>query len=291
MPQLRILTIEDDEQWQRAIKLALRKITDDIVIVSEYEDADRELSRNQFDIITLDMMLSDLEEKMKSTSTGWMILQQIRLGEYPLANDARIIVISGSTDFQDRPDKVAELLTRYNVIGFLWKGSQRWHERLYEMVEEIEQENEKAGPVVFISYSHKDESEKEALLAHLGVLRGGGLIDLWSDDRIGGGADWEEEISKAMAQAQVAILLISANFLTSDFILNKEVPTLLKRRESEGLTVFPVIARACAWKTVDWLARMNVRPKQGRPIWGGRDSYVDEDLSAIAEEVAEIVKK
>jgi tetratricopeptide (TPR) repeat protein len=145
-------------------------------------------------------------------------------------------------------------------------------------------------PLVFISYSHKDEEEKEKLLSHLGVLGKAGLIDLWSDDRIGAGSDWEQKIREAMDQARVAILLVSANFLTSDFILDEEVPTLLQRREAEGLTVFPVIAKACAWRKVDWLARMNVRPKNGRPVWGDAGIHVDEDLTAIAEEVAAIVK-
>ncbi len=145
-------------------------------------------------------------------------------------------------------------------------------------------------PLVFISYSHKDEKEKETLLSHLGVLGKAKLIDVWSDDRIGAGGDWKQEIDEAMAQAEVAILLVSANSLTSDFILDEEVPTLLKRRESEGVTVFPVIAKACAWETVDWLAKMNVRPKNGRPVWGDAGIHVDEDLATIAKEVAGIVR-
>ncbi len=145
-------------------------------------------------------------------------------------------------------------------------------------------------PVVFISYSHQDEQEKETLLSHLGVLKRAGLIDLWSDDRIGAGKDWQQEIDQAMAQAHVAILLISANFLNSDFILRREVPVLLNRRQGEGLTVFPIIAKACAWRSVGWLAKMNVKPKNGRPVWGDGGSHVDEDLAAIAEEVTTIVK-
>lgn len=146
-------------------------------------------------------------------------------------------------------------------------------------------------PVVFISYSHKDEKEKDQLLSHLGVVHRAGLIELWSDDRIGVGADWEAEINEAITRARVAILLISANFLTSDFILGKEVPPLLKRREGEGLIVFPVIAKACAWRTVSWLAEMNVRPKNGKPVWSDAGSHADEELAAIAEEVALIVNE
>jgi hypothetical protein len=145
-------------------------------------------------------------------------------------------------------------------------------------------------PIVFLSYSHKDENEKNELLDHLGVLWQAGLLEVWSDDRIGAGEDWKQRIQEAMQQARLAILLISANFLTSDFILNQEVPTLLKRRREEGLVVFPIIAKACAWKQFDWLVQMNVRPKNNRPIWGRDDQDVDEALALIAEEVAEMVK-
>lgn len=145
-------------------------------------------------------------------------------------------------------------------------------------------------PVVFISYSHKDEIEKDQLVSHLKVLQSAGVIELWVDDRIAGGADWEQEIKQAIAKAKVAVLLITANFLTSDFILGKEVPAFLKRRKKEGLTVFPVIAKACAWRAFDWLAKMNVRPKNGRPIWSGPGSRVDEDLTTIAEEIVAVAR-
>ncbi|MET0649059.1 MAG: TIR domain-containing protein [Pyrinomonadaceae bacterium] len=144
-------------------------------------------------------------------------------------------------------------------------------------------------PSVFISYSHKDDKEKNELLLHLGVLRGAGLIDLWSDDRIGAGGNWEAEISRAMSQAKVAILLISANFLNSSFILNREVPTLLERRKAHGLTVFPVIAKHCPWRSVKWLSEMNVRPKDDKPVWGDEGRRADEYLTAIAYEVADII--
>lgn len=146
-------------------------------------------------------------------------------------------------------------------------------------------------PTVFVSYSRKDENEKNQLLDHLNVLQGIGLVEVWSDDRISGGADWESKIRQAMAQAKVAILLITKHFLTSDFILEKEVPKLLTRRESEDLIVFPVIAKPCAWGTVDWLKKMNVRPKNGACVWRSGGDYADEELAAIAEEIAEIIEK
>ena len=145
-------------------------------------------------------------------------------------------------------------------------------------------------PLIFVSYSHKDEQEKELLLSHLGVLQQAGAINAWSDNRIRAGEDWEAQIDDAMAEAKVAVLLISANFLTSDFIQRREVPTLLTRHKHEGLSVFPVIARHCAWREIPWLAEMNVRPKNGAPVWGARDGDVDEKLTTIAEEIYSVVK-
>ena len=143
-------------------------------------------------------------------------------------------------------------------------------------------------PTVFVSYSHRDEEEKEELVAHLGVLPN---VDLWRDDRIGAGGDWEQEITEAMDRASVAILLITANFLNSGFIKRKEVPRLLEHRASEGLTVFPVIAKACAWEEVPWLTKMNVKPKNGTPVWRASGIHVNEDLAAITKEVAAIIRE
>ncbi len=146
-------------------------------------------------------------------------------------------------------------------------------------------------PTVFVSYSHHDAHEKEALLSHLGILQNAGLIDLWSEDCIRGGSDWVEEIKQAIARARVAVLLISANYLNTAFILDQQIPILLKRRKSEGLTVFPIIAKACAWQTIDWLAQMRVRPASGQPIWRAGGLHVDEELATIATEIAEIIAK
>ncbi len=142
---------------------------------------------------------------------------------------------------------------------------------------------------VFISYSRKDEKEKNKLLEHLGMLRHYGIIDPWSDDRIKAGSDWRMEIEQAMREAQVALLLITPSYLDSDFILAQELPTLLERRQKEGLIVIPIIAKPCVWKRHAWLAQMEVRPRDHTPVWGDRGTHVDEDLTKIAEEVIDIV--
>lgn len=144
-------------------------------------------------------------------------------------------------------------------------------------------------PTVFISYSHEDEKWKDRLVTHLGVLQQEGLLDLWDDRRIGAGEAWYEKIEEAIEKVKVAVLLVSANFLTSKFILGEEVPRLLER-QGEGLRIFPIIIRPCAWKRVNWLSRMNLRPRDGKPISSGDEHQIETDLAEIAEEVAAIIE-
>ena len=146
-------------------------------------------------------------------------------------------------------------------------------------------------PRIFISYSHQDEAWKNRLLAHLEVLQMQDMLSIWVDTDIGAGEDWRAKIEEAIDAASVAILLISADFLRSKFIMGDEVPRIMTRREKEGLRVFPVIIRPCPWKTVSWLHTLQARPKDARPLLEGDEHQIDADLAAIVEEVAGIIRK
>lgn len=144
-------------------------------------------------------------------------------------------------------------------------------------------------PAVFVSYSHKDERWKDRLVAQLGVLEHQGLVTLWDDRRIGAGAEWEQEIQTGMEAATVAVILISANSLTSHFILRREVTQLLQQRDRAGTRIFPIIVKPCDWQAVDWLRRMQCRPRDGVPLSTLRASKADEKLSEIAREVRSMI--
>src|SRR5262245_10815664 len=116
---------------------------------------------------------------------------------------------------------------------------------------------------IFISHSHKNRAWLGPLKEQLDAL--GGEVDPWSDERIGAGNEWLPAIEAAMAEANAAILLVTAAFLNSPFIRKREVPTLLQRCEDDGLKVYPLIIEACPWQLPihGWLNRMEVRPKDG----------------------------
>lgn len=96
--------------------------------------------------------------------------------------------------------------------------------------------------VIFISYSHEDANVFERAKAHLSALTlGEANLRIWSDVDIEAGDDWREEISTALHEASAAVLLLSADFMNSNFIRNDELPHLLEAAE-EGLKIFWVKA-------------------------------------------------
>lgn len=140
-------------------------------------------------------------------------------------------------------------------------------------------------PSIFISYSHKDEHWKDRLVTHLEVSQQLGIVELWDDRRIEAGEDWYRAIVEAIDAGSIAILLVSTNSLTSKFILSQEVPRLLKRRDEEGLRLFPIILEPCDWDGVGWLKRMQLRPKDGKPLSRGRRHRIETELTALAREI------
>ncbi|MDQ1352082.1 MAG: hypothetical protein QG657_2388, partial [Acidobacteriota bacterium] len=124
-----------------------------------------------------------------------------------------------------------------------------------------DENKEKAMKKIFISYSHKDAEFKDMLVEQLKVLELERYCDLWVDDRIQMGTDWLPAIQTAIEEADIAVLMVSAGFLTSKFIRGEEVPPILQRREKQGLTVLPLFVKPCPWKQVPWLSGI-----QGFPL-------------------------
>src|SRR5215469_2152738 len=100
---------------------------------------------------------------------------------------------------------------------------------------------------VFISYSHQDRKYLERLLAHLVAFQRDGLIANWSDTNIVPGSNWREEIRSAIEAAAVAVLLVSADFLASQFIAENELPPLLKSAKTRGTVILPIILSPCGF--------------------------------------------
>ncbi|MEZ4992745.1 MAG: toll/interleukin-1 receptor domain-containing protein [Saprospiraceae bacterium] len=99
---------------------------------------------------------------------------------------------------------------------------------------------------VFVSYSHSDKGFLSDMKRHFKPFNS--QIDFWDDSKILPGQKWKDEIMKAISETKVAILLVSADFLASDFITTDELPPLLEAAEKEGAVILTVILRPCLFE-------------------------------------------
>jgi hypothetical protein len=101
--------------------------------------------------------------------------------------------------------------------------------------------SKKQAPKAFISYCHTDKAYLDRLLVHLKPLAKSDAIDAWVDTRLKAGDRWKEAIESALNSASIAILLISADFLASDFIVDNELPPLLAKAQVNGTRILPIL--------------------------------------------------
>jgi hypothetical protein len=125
---------------------------------------------------------------------------------------------------------------------------------------------------VFFSYAHKDEIYKEELLAHLTSLRREKVITAWHDRMIGAGTEWEGQIDAHLKSAQVILLLISPDFMASDYCNDVEVAEAMRRHEAGEARVIPISVRPVDAAGAPFL-KLQGLPKDFKPVstWSNRD--------------------
>src|SRR2546423_354718 len=99
---------------------------------------------------------------------------------------------------------------------------------------------------IFVSYSHADHDWLSRLQTHLAPHVRDEKLDLWDDTKIAPGVDWAAEIDQALGKARVAVLLVSPDFLASEFIAQVELPAILGRAGND-LTIIWIPIRPSAW--------------------------------------------
>src|SRR5262245_47538523 len=143
------------------------------------------------------------------------------------------------------------------------------------------------APTVFISYSHKDEIWKDRLRPHLGLLEKDDRLTIWDDRDIDGGATWFPEIKGAMERAAVAVCLISADYLNSNFCVKEEIPYFLQKRETEGMLLLPILIRPCLWEALDWLKAIQMLPRDGKAVAVDFKEDWDTPFTLVARNILE----
>jgi hypothetical protein len=142
---------------------------------------------------------------------------------------------------------------------------------------------------VFLSYSRKDKDMLDKLITHLAVLRRTGKITTWHDRDIEAGSEWEPELLRQLDTADIILLLISADFMASDYCYGKELRRAIERHDHKEARVIPVILRPCDWNIPEIpFSKLNVLPSDAEPIVSSKWQYYDEALAIVARGIREV---
>ncbi|GJL58050.1 MAG: hypothetical protein NPIRA03_09070 [Nitrospirales bacterium] len=142
---------------------------------------------------------------------------------------------------------------------------------------------------LFYSYAHEDESLREELAGHLKIMERRGVIRPWHDRCLAPGQTWDQEINTQLAAADLVLLLVSADFINSDYIWGKELDVAMKRHASKEASVVPVMLRAVDITDAPFAALQGL-PTDLRPVtsWPNRDEAWTDVAKGIRRTVEQI---
>jgi Flp pilus assembly protein TadD len=137
---------------------------------------------------------------------------------------------------------------------------------------------------VFVSYAHEDMHFMQELVSHLSLLRHQGLISVWHDNMIMAEMNREHEISEHLNSASIILLLISADFIASDYCYSIEMEHALERHRRGEARVIPIILRPVSWQSAPF-AHIPALPRNGEPItsWRNRDEAFTDTVRGLRQ--------
>ncbi|MRD47519.1 TIR domain-containing protein [Caenimonas koreensis DSM 17982] len=140
---------------------------------------------------------------------------------------------------------------------------------------------------VFFSYSHEDEELRNRLEKHLALLKRQGLIEAWHDRRILAGSELDETISANLESADIILLLVSADFLASDYCYSREMGRAMERHAEGEAVVIPVILKPCDWHSAPF-GKLLATPRDGKAVTSWAN--VEEALADVASHIRKRVE-
>ena len=144
---------------------------------------------------------------------------------------------------------------------------------------------------VFISYSHRDHEYRDELDKHLANLRRQQLISSWYDGDITPGTEWQPQILEHLNTAQIILLLISADFMASDFCYSTEMTRAIARHQAKQTRVIPIILRPTDWEGAPFF-HLKALPTDGKPVtrWPNHDEAFADIMKGLRAVIKDLSK-
>jgi hypothetical protein len=157
------------------------------------------------------------------------------------------------------------------------KRLQEVHRERVDALQAVKPHSVVAAVSVFVSYAHADEKLRKELGKHLSVLERQGLISTWHDRMIPAGTEWNDQIDSRLNGSRVILLLVSSDFINSQYCYDVEMKRALNRHEKKEALVIPVMLRPVVLRGTPF-AKLQALPKDARPVtdWPSLDAaFVD----------------
>ena len=141
---------------------------------------------------------------------------------------------------------------------------------------------------LFFSYSHADDKYRDELQKHLMSLQYQGIVESWHDRRILAGQEWANLIDNELGKADIILLLVSSDFIASNYCMGIEMKLALDRHESNEAVVIPVILRSCLWQSLPF-GKLQAATREGKPV----EKYpsLDDAFLEITKNIETVAKR
>ena len=139
---------------------------------------------------------------------------------------------------------------------------------------------------IFYCYAHEDKNLRDRIDSHLGVLKRLGHVVGWYDREIQAGTEWEREIEEHLSTASIILLLVSADFVNSDYCYGVEMKRALELHHTGQTRVLPILLRPVDWRDAPF-ATLQMLPTGAKPIttWNNQDEALDDVARGIRDVV------
>jgi tetratricopeptide (TPR) repeat protein len=143
---------------------------------------------------------------------------------------------------------------------------------------------------VFCCYAHEDQEMLEHLKKHLMSLQRHGQITVWSDTDLNAGAEREKELHQHLESADLILLLISPDFINSDYCYSTEMRRAIERHDQGSAVVIPILLRATLWRNAPF-AKLQVLPRDAKPVRDRGWFDLDEAFNNITERISQVISE